>query len=151
MNPAYETGALFQILSDAEASRWRHIRLAIKPCYIENHASQIKSYYGTLSGSHGRSSRIRHVKLSEAPPGGEITMTSNPIGNETSLSWKPCVPDKKLLWYTTTKSWSLFQNPSWKMRTGMTMTSYPVGNKTSLSQKPSIVDKKLLWITIGKS
>jgi len=33
----------------AEKSRWRHIRLAIKSRYLGNHASQIKSYYRTLS------------------------------------------------------------------------------------------------------
>jgi len=44
----------------AEKSPWRHTRLAIKPRYLGNHALQIKSYYGTLSGSHGRSFRIRH-------------------------------------------------------------------------------------------
>jgi len=27
---------------------------------------------------------------------------------------KPCIPDKKLLWNTNRKSWSLFQNSSWK-------------------------------------
>jgi len=32
--------------------------------------------------------------LPEAPPSGEITMTSFPVGNETSLSRKPCIPDK---------------------------------------------------------
>jgi len=50
------------------------------------HASQIKRYYRTLSGSHGRSFRIRQEKSSEAPHGGEITMTSYAIGNKTSLS-----------------------------------------------------------------
>jgi len=44
----------------AEKSRRRHIRLAIKPRYLGNHESQIKSYYGTLSGSQSRSFRIRH-------------------------------------------------------------------------------------------
>jgi len=56
----------------AEKSRCRHIRLAIKPRYLGNHASQIKGYYGLLSESHGRSFRIRHEKSREAPPGGEI-------------------------------------------------------------------------------
>jgi len=37
--------------------------------YRGNHKSQIKSYYGTLSGSRGRSFRIRHEKSLEAPPG----------------------------------------------------------------------------------
>jgi len=51
----------------AEKSRWRHIRLAITPRYLGNHTSQIKSYYGTLSGSHDRSFRIRHEKSPETP------------------------------------------------------------------------------------
>jgi len=38
----------------AEKSRRLHIRLAIKPRYLGNYASQIKSYYGTLTGSHVR-------------------------------------------------------------------------------------------------
>jgi len=91
----------------AEDWRWRHIRLAKKPHYLANHASQIKIYYGTLSGSHGRSYRIRHGKSPETPPGGKITMSSCPIGNKTSLSRKPCIADKKLLWITIMKSWSL--------------------------------------------
>jgi len=61
----------------------------------------------------------------EAPPGVEITMsliwlaikaqimmTSYPAGNKISFYRKPCIPDKKLLWYTMRKSWSLFQKPS---------------------------------------
>jgi len=34
-------------------------------------------------------------------------MTSFPVGNKTSLSRKPCIPDKKLPWITIMKSWSL--------------------------------------------
>jgi len=49
-----------------------------KPRYLGNHAWQLKSYYGTLSGSNGRSFKIRHEKLPEAPNGGEITITSYP-------------------------------------------------------------------------
>jgi len=83
-------------------------------------------------------------------------MTSYPVGNKTSLPRKPCIPDKKLLWITIRKSWSLFQNPSWKIAwrapgEGIPMTSYPVGNKTSLPRKSCIPDKKLLWIIIRKS
>jgi len=96
----------------AEKSWWRHIRLAIKPSYLGNHASQIKSYYGTLSGSHGRSFRMLNEKSSEALPSGEITMTSYPPCNKTSLSWKPCILYEKLIWNSISKSWSLFQNPS---------------------------------------
>jgi len=81
----------------AEKSRWCHIRLAIKPRYLGNYASQLKSYYGTLWGSHGRSFRICHEKSPEAPAGGEITMTSYLLGNKTSLSRKPGIPDEKLL------------------------------------------------------
>jgi len=98
-----------------EKSRWSHIRLAIKPRYLGNLASQIKSYYRTLSGSHGRTFRIRHEKSREASAGGEIMMTSYPAGNKTSLYRKLCIPDKKLLLNTMVKSWSLFQNPSWKI------------------------------------
>jgi len=67
----------------AEKSPWRHIRHAIKHRYLGNHASQIKSYYGTLSGSHGCSFRIRHEISPEAPPGGKITVMSYPVGNKT--------------------------------------------------------------------
>jgi len=100
----------------AAKSRWRHIRLAIIPCYLGNHASQIKIYYGMLSGSRGRSFRIRHEKSPEAPLSWEIMMTSYPVGNETLLSRKLCIPDKKLIWNTIRKSWSHFQNPSCKNR-----------------------------------
>jgi len=50
---------------------------------------------------------FRHEKSREAPYGGEITMTSYPAFNKTSLSWKPCIPDKKFLWTAIRKSWSL--------------------------------------------
>jgi len=60
----------------ASKSRLLHIRLAMKPRYLGNHASQMKSYSGTLSRNDGRSFRIRQEKSSEAPPSGEITMTS---------------------------------------------------------------------------
>jgi len=53
-------------------------------------------YYRTPSGSHGRSFRNRHVRLREAPPGGEITITSYPACNKTSLSRKPGIADKKV-------------------------------------------------------
>jgi len=48
------------------------------------------------------------VALSEvraAPPGGGLTMTSYSVGNETLLSQKPYIPDKKLLWISSRKSW----------------------------------------------
>jgi len=47
------------------------------------------------------------IKITEAPPGGEIIMTSYPACNKTSLSQKPCIADKKLLWIPIMKSWSL--------------------------------------------
>jgi len=94
MNHDYETGVA---LSDSvnktcvktplvEKSRWHHIRLAVKPRYLGNHASQIKSYNGTLSGNHGRSFRIRHEKLPEVPPSGKITMTSYPACTKIVIS-----------------------------------------------------------------
>jgi len=97
----------------AEKSGWRHIRLSLKPRYLGNYASQIKSYSGTLIGSHGRPFRIRYDNLPDALPSGETTMTSYPPCNKTSLSRKPCIPDKWLRWNTIRKSWALFQNLSW--------------------------------------
>jgi len=92
-----------------EKSRWHHIRLAIKPRYLGNRASHRKSYHGTLIGSHSPSFRNRHEKSPEAPPSGEITMTSYPACNQTSLARKPCIPDKTLPWNTIRKSWSVFK------------------------------------------
>jgi len=81
-----------------EKSRWRHIRLGIKPRYLGNHATEMKSYFGTLSGSHGRFFRMRHVNSPEAPTiREEITVTSYPACKKTSFSREPCVPDKT--WY----------------------------------------------------
>jgi len=65
--------------------------------YLGNHTSQIKIYNATLTGSHGRSFRIRPKKLPEAHPSGEIMTTSYPACNETSLYRKPCILDSKLL------------------------------------------------------
>jgi len=88
----------------ASKSRWRLIWLAIKARYLGNHVLQIKSYFWSLSGSNGHSFRIHHKKSPEAPPDGEIMMTSYPAGNKTSLYLKPSIPDKKLLWNTMRKS-----------------------------------------------
>jgi len=99
----------------AEKSPWCHIRLAINSRYIGNHASQMKSYWGTLSGSNGRFIKMRHENSPEAPPSEEITMTSYPPCNKTSLSRKSCIPDNKLIWNTIKKSWSHYQNPLWKI------------------------------------
>jgi len=120
INHEYETGVA---LSDsvnktcvkrplAEKSRLRRFRLAMKPRYLRNHASQTKSYQEILSGSFGRSFIIRHEKSPEAPASGEITMTSYPGRNKTSSSRKPCILDKKLVWNAIRKSRSLFKNPS---------------------------------------
>jgi len=138
----------------AEKSRWRLIRLAIKPRYLGSCASQIKSCHGTLFGRHGPSFRIRHEKLPKVPPSGEITMTSYPPCNKTTLSRKSCMKS-----YHGTQSGS--DGPSFRIRhekspeappSGeITMTSYPVGNKTSLSRKPCIPDEKLLSNAIRKS
>jgi len=140
----------------AEKSRWRHIRLAIKPRNLGNHASQIKSYYRTLSWSHGRSFRICHKKSPEAPPSGKITMTSYPVGNETSLSRKPCVPDEKFIWTLSVSHGRSFRNrhenlPEAPPGVEIPMMSDPACNKSTLSRKPCIADKKLLLITITKS
>jgi len=99
----------------AEKSRWRHIRLAIQSRYLAIYASHITSYYEKLSGSHGRSFRIRHEKSRKAPPGVDITITSYPACNKSTLSRKPCIAYKKLQLIIIRKSWSLFQNPSWKI------------------------------------
>jgi len=49
--------------------------------------------------------------IPEAPPSGGLTMTvSYPVGNTTSLSQKPCMVAKQLLWIIYWKLWSLFQN-----------------------------------------
>jgi len=113
INHDYETGVA---LSDsvnkscvkrllAEKSRWRHIRLVIKPRYLGNHASQIKSLYRTSSGSHGRSFIIHHENSPEAP------LVEKSRWRHIRLvikSRKPCITYKKLLWNTIRKSGSLF-------------------------------------------
>jgi len=78
-----------------------HITIIItgKTCITE-----IKSYYGSLSGSLGCSFRIRHEKSLEASPGREIPMTSYPACKQTSLSRKSNMAAKKLLWITIMKS-----------------------------------------------
>jgi len=160
MNHDYETGVA---LSDyvnktfvkyplVEKSWWRHFWLALKPRYLGNHASK----YGTLSRSHGCSFRIRHEKPPEAPLGGEITMTSYPACNKSSLSRKPCFPIKiyyGMLWGSHGRSFRIHRGISLEtLPSGeITMTSYPVCNKTSSSLKPCIPGEKLLWNAIRKS
>jgi len=96
----------------AKNSRWRHIRLAIKPCYLGNQASRIKNYYGTLSRSLFHN--LSRKKVRAAPPGRGLIMTSHPACNKTSLSRKPCIAYNKLRYINISKSWSIFHNSSWK-------------------------------------
>jgi len=94
--------------TDDDVISGRHTTpLSLKPCTA---AKKLVSW------SLGRSFRIRRETSCEAPVDGEITMTSCPVYafeiavpvcNETSLSWKPLIEDKKLLLNTFTKSWSL--------------------------------------------
>jgi len=116
-------GSLFQISSTnlceipaAEKSRWRHIRFVIKPRYISRKPCIADK---TLLWITIRKSWLLFQnpskKVRAALPSGQLKMTSYPAGNKTSLSRKPCIADKKLLWITIRKSWSLFQNLSWKI------------------------------------
>jgi len=139
----------------AEKSRWRHIQLAIKPRYLGNHESQIKRCNGTLSGSHGRSLRIRHEKSPQAPPGGGLMMTSYPVGNKTSLSRKRMHPRCKV----TTERYQ-------EVRVALSQSVIVNRLKRPLVEKlrwrhirwaikprylGNVADNKLLWITIMKS
>jgi len=141
---------------EADKSRWRHIRLAIKPRYLGNHACQMKSYYGTLSGSVGHSFRIRQEKSPETPPSGEITITSYLVGNETSLSRKPCIPDKSYYWTLSGSHGRTFRIRHEKSREAppgveITMTSYPACNKsTSLGNHASQI-KSYYWSLSGSN
>jgi len=140
----------------AEKSRWRHIRLAIKPRNLGNHASQIKSYYWTLSGSHGRTFRIRHEKSREAPPGVEITMTSYPACNKSTSLGNHASQIKSYYWSLSGSNGHSFRihhkkSPEAPSGGEIMMTSYTAGNKTSLYRKPCILDKKSLWNTMRKS
>jgi len=126
--------------------RWRHIRLAIELHYLGNHASRIKSYSASLSGSQGRYFRIRNEKSREALPGGEITMTSYPACNKTSLSRKPCIAEKSYYWSLSGSHGRSFRIRNENARAaypggGLTMTSYHVGNTISLSRKPCLAAK----------
>jgi len=55
---------------------------------------------------------------------------------------KPCIPYKKLLWNAIRKSWSLFQNPSWKIALAPLVEVWrcPTCNKTLLSRKTIIAN-----------
>jgi len=70
-------------------------------------SDSVNKTYGSLSGSHARFFRIRFGKSPEAPPGGEITITSYTVCNKTSLFQKLCSTDKKLLCITIMKAWLL--------------------------------------------
>jgi len=86
-------------------------------------------------------------KIAWSAPAIEITLTSYPACNKTSLSRKPCIPVKKLLWNTIRKSYSCsfrmrhVKSPEAPHGGEITMTSFPAYNKTSLSRKPCITDK----------
>jgi len=91
----------------AYISRWRHNRLAKnldiseimhrrKNVTMERHQEVMVA----LSKSVMKNRVLR-------PPGGEITTLKYPVGNKTSLSRKPCIADKKLLWNAIRKSRSL--------------------------------------------
>jgi len=97
LNAASQSWSLFQnpLWKIVWSASWR---LVIKPRYLGNHVSQIKSYYGTLSGNHGGFFRIHQEKSRGALHGGEIRMTSFPAWNKSSLSRKSCIQNIKLLW-----------------------------------------------------
>jgi len=78
-----------------------------KTSLSRNHASQIWSYYGFLSASHGRSFEICYQKVRAAPPGEWLMMTSYPVCNKTSLSGRLCVTDTNLVLNSFMKAWSL--------------------------------------------
>jgi len=132
----------------AEDCWWRQIRLAIKPRYLGNYASQIKSDYGTLSGSHSRSFRIHHGKLHEAHPGGEIMMTSYWLTIKPRYLGNYASQIKSCYGTLSGSHGHSFRILHEKVRfvppgKGLTMTTYPVGNKTSLSRKPYMADNNV--------
>jgi len=116
----------------------------------------MKSYYRTLSGSHGRSFKICHENSPEAPPSEEIMVTSYPACNNTSLSRKSFILDKTFLENVIRSHASSIRirhenSPEAPPSGEITMTWYPACNNTSLSRKPCNTNKKLLWISIRKS
>jgi len=102
-----------------------------KPRYLENHASQIKSYFGSLSGSHARSFRIRP----EAPLGEEIKMTSYLACNKNLVISETIHPREKVAMehyqaVMVTLSESVMKNRVKRPLGGqITMTSYPACKK----------------------
>jgi len=165
MKHDYATGVALSLFLDEKSRKaplgeeikmTSYSRLAIKPRYLGNHASPIKSCDASLSLSHGRLFRIRHENSLESLLGGEIMMTSYPACNKTSLSRKPYIADKKLLWIIIMKSYGRsFRIRYEKVRAAnpggeLTIMLYPVGNITSLSRKPCTADTKLLLNTFMK-
>jgi len=78
-----------------------NIQLAIKPRYFGSHTLQMNRYYGSLPESHDKV---------HAATGERLTKTSYSVSNKPSLSRKSCIPDKRLQWNATKKSWWLFNN-----------------------------------------
>jgi len=123
----------------AEKLRWRHIRWAIKPRYLGNHASEIKQIlWNAISVSWSLFQNVSW-KSPDAPPSGEITMTSYPACNKTSLSRKPSIADKKLLWITIMKSWSLsnfyLKNSKYKFKKLISLYMLLMAWVTSIKQQ----------------
>ena len=83
-------------------------------------------------------------------------MTSFSARKKTSLSQTRCIMDENLLWNTSRKPWSPFQNPSLKIAytappSGYsTMTSVPVCKKTSFSRKQCMMKMNFLLISFRK-
>jgi len=77
----------------------------------------------------------------------KLGFISHPACNKTSLSRKPCIQGKKLLWNAISKSWSLRirheKSPESPPGGEIAMTSYPACHTTSLSWKPCIQDNKI--------
>jgi len=117
----------------AENWRWRHIRLA--------------NYYGTISGSHGRSFRIRHKDVRAAPSGGGLTMTSYLVGNKTSLSRKHTSHIKFAI--TIKKLWSLFQNPSCKIAWSASLAEKSRWRHIRLAIKPRYLGNHASQINVS--
>jgi len=67
----------------------------------------------------------------------KMTMTSYPVCNKTSISQKPYIADKKLLYITIRKLWSLFQNPSWKIVGQRPLTKKTRWHHIRLAIKPN--------------
>jgi len=106
----------------------------------------MKSYYGTLSRSHGCSFRISHEKVCSEPPSGGLTMVSYQACSKTSFIGNHASQIKSTMdryhEVLVALSESVMKIIAWSV--GLTITSYPVGNTTSLSRKPCMVAIKVL-------